>query len=214
MSEYIGTIGERKKLIVTLMNCYSYYTNFGDNYIYTMCDTDGNVLVWKTTKILSVNPGADVIKKGDLLEITGTIKEHLVYKDVKQTHLTRCKFSFIEHKTTKSELKKESQLKSLQDGDFIERMLYSRYKKHYSDCEVLEGSYNKSDKFTHPTIEVIIRKGRLKNNGVRGQQFKSYVFVSPDNIQASYRAVSEENARKQLLKDYPNAENFELVTIY
>lgn len=214
MSEYIGTIGERKKLIVTLMNYYSYYTNFGDNYIYTMCDADGNVLVWKTTKILSISSNGDVIKKGDLLEITGTIKEHLEYKGVKQTHLTRCKFSFIEHKATVSELKKESQLKSLQDGDFIERMLYSRYKKHYADCEVLEGSYNKPDEYTHPTVEVIIRNGRLKNNGVRGQQFKGYVFVSLDNIQASYRAVSETNARKQLSRDYPNSENFELIKIY
>ena len=214
MSEYIGTIGERKKLIVTLMNCYPYYTNFGDNYIYTMCDADGNVLVWKTIKMLSVTPGTDVIKKGDLLEITGTIKEHSEYKGVKQTHLTRCKFSFIEHKATESELKKESQLKSLQDGDFIERMLYSRYKKHYADCEVLEGSYNKPDEFTPATIKIIIRNGRLKNNGVRGQQFKGYVFVSSDNIQASYRAVSEANARKQLLRDYPNGENFELIKIY
>lgn len=227
MSEYIGVIGERKTLVVTLITCYSYTTTFGDNYIYTMCDADSNVLVWKTTKILNVIPDADVIKKGDIdvikkgdiFEITGTIKEHSEYKGVKQTHLTRCKFSLIAHKPTAHQIdektiRREKQLASLNDGDFIERMLYSRYKKHYSDCEVLEGSYNKPDEHTLATIKVIIRKGRLKNSGVRGQHFKGYVFVSSDNIQTSYRAVSETNARKQLSRDYPNAENFELVEIY
>ena len=40
-------------------------------------------------------------------------------------------------------------------------MLYRRYKQHYSDCETVADSYNKSLK----TIVVLIPDGRVKSSG-------------------------------------------------
>ena len=77
-----------------------------------------------------------------------------------------------------------------------ETMTYSRYKKHYSDCETVSGSYDKATK----TIVVIIPAERMKKSGVRGQHFSGYELYCIDNgrkCAISYRAVSLENARKQ-----------------
>lgn len=46
-------------------------------------------------------------------------------------------------------------------------MKYSRYKKSYSDCETIHGTYDKETK----TIGVVIPDGRMKNSGVRGQSY-------------------------------------------
>ena len=77
-----------------------------------------------------------------------------------------------------------------------ETMTYSRYKKHYSDCETVRGSYDKSTK----TIAVIIPAGRMKKSGVRGEHFHAYEIYCMDKGRKCYivyRAVSLENALKQ-----------------
>ena len=77
------------------------------------------------------------------------------------------------------------------------RMLYRRYKQHYSDCETVRGTYDENDR----TIEVIVPEGRMKNSGVRGQRFHGYEIYFVDDKGrkgfVSYRAVSKENALKQ-----------------
>lgn len=94
----------------------------------------------------------------------------------------------------------------------IETMKYSRYKKHYSDCETIKGSYNKYSR----TIDVIIPEGRMKASGVRGQQFNGYEFEftnSEGTFKTTYRAVCKENAIKRLIKDFKPT-NYELIHIY
>lgn len=90
ISQYVGSLKERITLEADLTRCIYLGSNqFGDSYLYSFLDSDGNVIVWKTGKELKINSGTKV-------SITGTVKEHREYHDVKQTHLTRCKIKIIE----------------------------------------------------------------------------------------------------------------------
>ena len=83
-------------------------------------------------------------------------------------------------------------------------MLYSRYKKHYSDCETVSGSYCKITK----TIDVIVPLGRMKKSGVRGESFQEYIVECAELVKYgdddetpthffAARAISGKNAIKQ-----------------
>lgn len=242
MSEYIGSVGSKVSAEVKLVNIFQYedfkFSYYGTtHYTYIMHDAEGNVLIWKTTSSLMFdyidgkgNYQCDVIRKGDTMRIEGKVKEHSEYKGTKQTVLTRCKFSLVSHAPTQEELdaqKAEQQIQSLNDGDIVWEMPYKQYKEHYSDCETVSGSFDdhcdsRGVPNGHPTIKVIIRAGRLKNSGVRGKRFCRFRFTSVELDPKSgkpygitIRAVSEENALKQLAKD-PETKGYtwELYTIY
>lgn len=233
MEGYIGTIGSKITAEAKMVNIFEYrdykYCYYGTtHYIYTMQDAEGNVLVYKTSAYLTFKTGeigdfgcpVEIgIRRGDKICISGTVKDHGEYKGIKQTVLQRVKVkSLLERQPTKQELedqKREEQMASLSDGDFLWRMPYRQFKEHYSDCEILAGSFDdgcdsRGRKIAETTVEVIIREGRLKNSGVRGEHFYGYEFKTADGGTVCYRAVSEENARKQMNKDYPASENWEL----
>lgn len=217
MGEFIATVGSKISTQVTLVNEIEYtdykFNYYGTtHYIYIMKDANGNVLVWKTSTTLVFDDGEnmDCIRKGDTMTIRGTVKEHSEYKGVKQTVLTRCKFELVAHKPDDTAIKSEKQLQSIKDGDFVWEMPYRQFKEHYSDCETVCGSFDQDNR----TIKVIIRDGRLKNNGVRGKHFSGYKFMSNDGKYVCYRAVSEETARKQLAKQFSNSDAWDCVQIY
>jgi hypothetical protein len=216
MSKHIGAIGEKLTVEVVLVNDYSYVDykyNWGGttHYIYTMRDANGNEYVWKTTNHLVIvvpdNTSEWVaIHKGDTMQITGTVKEHSEYNGTKQTVLTRCKFSLVAHKPDKA----KEQEQTIGENDIVWEMPYRQYKEHYADCETIINSYDRET----GTIKVIIREGRLKNSGVRGKHFRGYAFMTDIGKTLCYRAVSEENAVKQMLKAHPDVKEWELYTIY
>lgn len=233
MEDYIGTIGDRITADVKMVSIFEYqdykFSYYGaTRYIYTMRDDAGNVLVYKSGAYLTFktgekdqwgNPVETGIRRGDKISISGTVKNHGEYKETKQTVLQRVRVkALIERQPTKQELedkKREEQLASLTDGDFLWRMPYRQYKEHYSDCEILAGSFDEGcdshgRKIAETTVEVIIREGRLKNSGVRGEHFYGFEFKTANGGTVCYRAVSEENARKQMRKDYPESESWEL----
>lgn len=237
MEGYIGTIGSKVTTDVKMVNIFEYqdykFSYYGNSrYIYTMQDDDGNILVYKSGAYLTYktgekdqygNPIEIGIRRGDKISISGTIKDHGEYKGAKQTVLQRVRVkALIERQPTKQELddkKREEQLSSLSNGDFCWRMPYRQYKEHYSDCEVLAGSFDdgcdsRGRKIAETTVEVIIRAGRLKNSGVRGEHFYGFEFETDSGGLVCYRAVSEENARKRMLKDYPESKNWECTHIY
>lgn len=237
MEGYIGTIGSKVTSEVKMVNIFEYldykFSYYGaPRYIYTMQDDEGNVLVYKSGAYLTFKTGEKDqwgcpveigIRRGDKISISGTIKDHSEYKGTKQTVLQRVRVkALIERQPTKQELedkKREEQIASLANGDFRWRMPYKQYKEHYSDCEILAGSFDdgcdsKGRKIAETTVEVIIREGRLKNSGVRGEHFYGFEFRTDAGGLVCYRAVSEENARKQMLKDYPGSENWECTHIY
>lgn len=237
MEDYIGTIGDRITADVKMVSIFEYqdykFSYYGaTRYIYTMRDDAGNVLVYKSGAYLAIktgdkdrwgNPVETGIRRGDKISISGMVKDHSEYKGTKQTVLQRVRVkSLIERQPTKQELedkKREEQIASLADGDFRWRMPYRQYKEHYSDCEILAGSFDDGcdshgRKIAETTVEVIIRDGRLKNSGVRGKHFYGFEFRTDNGGLVCYRAVSEENARKRMLKDYPESGSWECNHIY
>jgi hypothetical protein len=83
-SEFVGRIGERKTFKLKVFSHYSFESSFGICNINTFTDEDNNFIVWMTNSWAFYD-------KGDEVELTGTIKKHEIYRDTKQTHLTRCR---------------------------------------------------------------------------------------------------------------------------
>lgn len=228
---YIGNIGDKINTEVTLVGIHEYmdyaFSYYGTTkYIYTMKDPEGNILVWKSTAYMCIkteernsitgDPYYYGIRKNDKIQITGTIKGHSTYKDEEQTVLQRVKVvKLIEKAVTweeKKAAKQEEQLATLTGGDFVWTMPYKQYKAHYSDCETIYASYNdhadenRNDpvRFHPATISVIIREGRLKASGVRGEHFSGYQMENELGQKITYRAVNEDNALKRVQKDFPD----------
>lgn len=78
----------------------------------------------------------------------------------------------------------------------IVQMKYSSYKKHYSDCKTVSGSYDSELK----TIKVYIPNGRMKPSGVRGERYHYIKCKATDGqrvFEITYKAITAENAEKQ-----------------
>lgn len=94
ISQHVGEVGERLTIKASYIRTSSFevktFSGFGTEtmHIHLFKDAEGNVLIWKTTKPLG-------LEYGEPVEIRGTVKEHKVYKDEKQTVLTRCKVNAI-----------------------------------------------------------------------------------------------------------------------
>ena len=227
---HIGTIGDKIDLVVELVGV-GHFTDYAFSYygteftIYTMNDAEGNALVWKTSSVLSKEkklPDGDsewfVPKKGDKFRITGTIKKHSSYKDEPQTELTRVKLKEIVEVAIPYEVKRkqrqQEQLDSLGEGDFVwYKMPFKQYKEHYSDCETLYGSFFREEYTHRAVIDVIIRKDRLVPSGTRGRRYSGYQMQNEIGEKTTYRAVSEENALKRVIKEHPE-HTWECVKIF
>lgn len=92
VSEYVGEVGKKVNLKLTLKRVYSYETHYNryrwstdTAYINSFEDESGNVFVWKTSSWSG--------DEGQTYEISGTIKDHSEYKGIKQNILTRCKIA-------------------------------------------------------------------------------------------------------------------------
>lgn len=89
MSTHQGKVGERLtvnvesvKCITSWESCYDGY-HTSTTYVWKITDTNGNIFTWKTSTYLNEDNAPKVIK--------GTVKEHKIFREVKQTELTRCK---------------------------------------------------------------------------------------------------------------------------
>jgi len=83
VSDFIGSVGDRIERDVTLTFTHSFDGFYGTTWINSMIDADGNVIVYKGGNRLG--------QKGDTFTIKGTVKEHAVYKETKQTIINRPK---------------------------------------------------------------------------------------------------------------------------
>lgn len=240
-------MANRIEATVTMTNIYEYEApafgyGYETRYIYTMTAEDGTVYVWKTTAFMTLKvedpDGWEIDRKGrrwnylkinsgDIIKIAASIKGESEYKGQPQTELTRVK---VIERTFKAETpeeraariekerkaKAQEQRDSLIGQDFIWTMPYKQFKEHYADCETVEGSFERHR--NRPcTIAVIIREGRLKASGVRGEHYSGYSFLVTDNgekVRVVYRAVNEENAEKRCKKDFPAATEISLDNIY
>ena len=82
-SEYIGEIGERLELTLTVDKAIQLDGFYGTSTMHIMSDEDGNVYVW-TTAAKSWEEGSEHF-------LRGTVKDHRLYKGEKETILIRCK---------------------------------------------------------------------------------------------------------------------------
>lgn len=91
-SQHMGHVGERlRDLSVTVLRTKLFTNDFGGTTLVEMVTTDGNILNWWGSGILSIN------EKDELL-ITGTVKEHIInkYRDgAKCTVITRCRWASV-----------------------------------------------------------------------------------------------------------------------
>ncbi|MGM9929251.1 MAG: hypothetical protein ACI35P_15010 [Bacillus sp. (in: firmicutes)] len=83
-SEYVGNVGERKTYGLVYHKKLTFESQYGDSYMYFFFDSDNNVFVWSTSKYLDLT-------SGDVIHLTGTLKDHHEYNGVKQNMITRCK---------------------------------------------------------------------------------------------------------------------------
>ena len=106
-------------------------------------------------------------------------------------------------------------MESLGEGDRLWEMPYRQYKMHYADCETLAGSYREIERGRDAGsyITIILREGRLKASGVRGEHYSGYCCENEKGEKVTYRAVSEENAVKRANKEFPG-HTWEVVKIY
>jgi len=80
-SEWIGNVGDKIESEVSFISTVSIDTHYGKLYINIMKDSNENIIVWKTSKSI---PKESFI-------IAGTISKHEIFRNKKQTLLTRCK---------------------------------------------------------------------------------------------------------------------------
>lgn len=81
-SEYVGEIGERLKLKLLVEQVRETEGYYGVSNMHTMRDEDGNVFMWATT--------AKYLEPEHWYTMTGTVKDHKMFRNTKQTWLTRC----------------------------------------------------------------------------------------------------------------------------
>ena len=81
-SEYVGTVGERLELDLTVDSAIELDSSYGRTTMHVMSDVNGNCFVWTTT---SKHWSAGTHK-----HIRGTVKQHKEYKGRRQTILSRC----------------------------------------------------------------------------------------------------------------------------
>ena len=77
-SQYVGKVGERLDLALTVDRAKTATTKYGSSTIHYMSDADGNIFVWATS--------AKNWPVGSSHHLRGTVKEH----SNNITHLTRC----------------------------------------------------------------------------------------------------------------------------
>lgn len=83
-SNFVGAVGDKVNMTLRLARVSGFESCFGYTSVYTFEDDRHNKIVWKTGKSI----GHEV---GDVITVSGTIKEHNEYRGEKQTVLTRCK---------------------------------------------------------------------------------------------------------------------------
>lgn len=89
MSNHQGKVGERLTINVESVKCITSWESCFDGYhtsttyVWKITDTNGNIFTWKTSTYLNEDNAPKTIK--------GTVKEHKIFREVKQTEVTRCK---------------------------------------------------------------------------------------------------------------------------
>ncbi len=88
-SEYVGEVKERIEFEAEVTGVYGTEGFYGHTDIVKFKDAANNQFTWFASDYTD-------LKRGDRMTIKGTVKKHEDYRDVKQTVLTRCKYTKFE----------------------------------------------------------------------------------------------------------------------
>lgn len=105
-SQHIGNVGERLTFKVKILAIHESQGHFGATHIYKLLTVEGNVLTWFGSSYLG-NSSDDLLEAGDEREfwVKATIKAHNVFRDVKETVVSRAAVT-TDPKPKKSRVKK------------------------------------------------------------------------------------------------------------
>lgn len=84
-NEWFGKPGDKVQLDLTVTKAIVVDGFYGATTIVIMLDAEGRTYKWNAS-------GRHELEEGSLVRIKGTIKNHSIYKETKQTVLTRCKY--------------------------------------------------------------------------------------------------------------------------
>lgn len=98
-SEYVGTVGERLVFTGTLVYTTELESDFGVTTLYKFKTVEGNVIVYFASR--KVDIGGKDIEMGQTVTLKGSVKQHEVRKEIKQTRVTRCS-AYVPPKTAKA----------------------------------------------------------------------------------------------------------------
>lgn len=82
-SDFVGEIGERLDLTLTVQTAIPIETNFGRSVMYIFKDANNNELIWTTAAKVNLSCGSTY-------NMRGTIKDRRIYKGKRQSILNRC----------------------------------------------------------------------------------------------------------------------------
>lgn len=91
-SEYVGEIKKRIEFEAEVTGVYGTEGFYGHTDIVKCKDADGNQFTWFASDYTN-------LERGDRMTIKGTVKKHDEYRGIKQTVLTRCKYTKFETMT-------------------------------------------------------------------------------------------------------------------
>ena len=83
-SKWLGEVKDRLTLEVTCTRLFHFMNIYGESTMYMFETNDGDILTWTTQTSKDIEEGHHYV-------IIGTVKEHITYRNKKQTVLTRCK---------------------------------------------------------------------------------------------------------------------------
>ena len=121
-SNFVGEVGER--IVIDNINTIEVITSWSNVYgtttRYKITDKSGNVYMWDSSTGIYLDQHLDgTFRK--VLSITGTVKKHDEFREVKQTWLTRCKVQYsdpIVREADRRTLEEESQVQEALDSFF------------------------------------------------------------------------------------------------
>ena len=82
-NEYVGNVGDKLVVEVTVLKLNTFETDFGTTFLFILADAAGNNLVWFASN--------NVLEVGETVTLKGTVKAQNDRDGRKQTVLTRCK---------------------------------------------------------------------------------------------------------------------------
>jgi len=92
--EFLGVVGEKITLTLTIKKVIFWESTFGTQYLYILEDAQQNVVIYKgNAKVFCVNEAGEERNEGSTVTVIATVKEHSLRNEVKQTVIQRPKLS-------------------------------------------------------------------------------------------------------------------------